>query len=550
MLLLPHASAYVVMRYASVPAAVGAVLLFVALLRYRLRCSWFAALSAGAGLAISWGFWRYSNEAEVYSWAAFLVLLALWVGLRERSGWAWVVLAATLAALASVIQIQNVIPAVIAVPAFLMLRRRFVHLIVYGAVFGFVGASITLSAYRYTDPPVSYVRYLLPGTSLPTGFEPTSIAAGAVGFGQVLGSGEVLFAYRGVADRLERVFPDQELEQEEFAGRRINPALAALALALFLVTAGLVVVIFVGLLRHGAETRKGYLTRAVPFAAWFVVYWAITSATYASDPEAWILALLPFWALAGILVLDRLKTSGFRRLATAALVGLFAFNVVAGLIPLWPASSDYNARQADWFLEHARPGDAILTTRISLFRYLRYYSEAQVLYVGNLSPGDVGPVSGVVRSAQAAYATEDVLYSPSSQSALRLLRTSIGGMFHRARDGQFGACLLHLLAARCRNRSRQVAQRSSGRRTRVWRRARILLAAPAGSTFFTVRPSRMTRGREWRSIANPTQPFCHVYSVTGTQGMSHRSASISIDPPAHGATRAIRLGSQTAGRAW
>ena len=436
--LLPHASAYEVMRYASVPAAVGAVLLFVTLLRYRLRCSWFAALSAGAGLAISWGFWRYSNEAEVYSWAAFLVLLALWVGLRERSGWVWVVLAATLAALASLIQIQNVIPAVIAVPAFLMLRRRFVHLIVYGAVLAFFGATITLSAYWYTDPPVSYVRYLLPST-LPPGFEPTSIARGAVGFGQVLGSGEVLFAYQGVADRLEQEFPDKELEQEEFAGRRINPALAALAPALFLVTAGLAVVIFVGLFRQGAEIRRGYLTRAVPFAAWFVVYWAITSATYATAPEAWVLALLPFWALAGILVLDLLRTSGFRRLATVALIGLFAFNVVAGLIPLWPASSDYNARQASWFLEHAGPGDAILTARISLFRYLRYYSEAQVLYVGNLSPADVEPVSRVVRSTQAAYATEDVLYSPSSQSALQLLRTSIGGMFHRASDGQFGA---------------------------------------------------------------------------------------------------------------
>lgn len=68
----------------------------------------------------------------------------------------------------------------------------------------------------------------------------------------------------------------------------------------------------------------------------------------------------------------------------------------------------------------------------------------------------------------------------------------------------------------------QASVRPPGPRTRVWRLPRIDLTSPAGSASLTVRPSRIRKGSECRSIAYPTQPLCHVYSVTGTQGISHR----------------------------
>lgn len=163
-------------------------------------------------------------------------------------------------------------------------------------------------AARFVNPPASYAQYLLAESSVGSeshaglgpsaqagrdGIEsrsirvhPTAIAKGTIGFTQVLGSGAVAFAYQGVADRLERAFPGKELEQEEFAGRRISPALAVLAFALLLVVVGLAVAIVVGLRQHKAGPLKGNLIRAVPFAVWFVAYWLITSATSPTDPEA------------------------------------------------------------------------------------------------------------------------------------------------------------------------------------------------------------------------------------------------------------------------
>src|SRR6266536_4610201 len=68
--------AYDAIRLANSLLAAAAVVLFGVMLRRRLGLSAFAASAGAAGLAISYGFWRYANEADLYPAAVlgFVVL--------------------------------------------------------------------------------------------------------------------------------------------------------------------------------------------------------------------------------------------------------------------------------------------------------------------------------------------------------------------------------------------------------------------------------------------------------------------------------------------
>src|SRR5262245_381271 len=59
--------AYDVVRLANCLLAAIAVVLLHTVLQRRFRLSPFAATAGAAGLAVSYGFWRYANETEVYA---------------------------------------------------------------------------------------------------------------------------------------------------------------------------------------------------------------------------------------------------------------------------------------------------------------------------------------------------------------------------------------------------------------------------------------------------------------------------------------------------
>src|SRR5439155_356508 len=72
------ASSYVVMKWISSVAMAAAVLLMPLVLHRRLGLSSFASWATAVGFGISYGIWRYANEAEVYAIVVLLLVLVCW----------------------------------------------------------------------------------------------------------------------------------------------------------------------------------------------------------------------------------------------------------------------------------------------------------------------------------------------------------------------------------------------------------------------------------------------------------------------------------------
>jgi hypothetical protein len=98
-----------------------------------------------------------------------------------------------------------------------------------------------------------------------------------------------------------------------------------------------------------------------------------------SNPELWILVLMPMWCIflwlsEAISNKQRIK---FVLIPAIAMLGLH--NLATGMGSVRSREGDYNFRKAEWILGHAGEGDVIHTADSFVFSfYLDYWTDAEV----------------------------------------------------------------------------------------------------------------------------------------------------------------------------
>lgn len=433
--------AYDVVRLANCLLAAIAVVLLHRVLRRSFRLTPFAAWAGAAGLAVSYGFWRYANETEVYAAAILVIMLLCLVGFSGLRSTAAVVLAGVIGSLAALLHILGIIPAVVVVPLALLLERRWREVAVYLTVLVLVTGTVVTVAYRLAAPGRSFSDYVV-GQSPGTSYSLRAIPQSALTVAQDVATSNFLFAYRGVARRLVAAFPMQYLVEEQYAGEHSDGVVRVVPLA----TVPLLILLAAFLLwsirrrvLDGSSLPPDTGRLLIVVVAWIAAYWLVVVGRSSSAPEAWIPLLPALWILIAVVLVERATTHASRSLVVALLATVMVHNLAGGFWMMHSRSSDYNAVKAGWLLDHAHGGDVILTADGAVFeRYLRYYSAADVVSLETLPTSEFnGMYAMQAQRGARIFATTSIFHPPAQIRAADQAKFNAIGRFGAAVRGDF-----------------------------------------------------------------------------------------------------------------
>jgi len=402
---VPGARAHAVMAGVSALAAGAAVVLVAALLCEaggvgRARARW-----AAAALAVSYGFWRYAAEAEVYA-PAIALSLGAW-RCATASSRARRAAAVALGAGAIWMHVFSALPVLGAVPLWLWRRRGLRAALAHGAATGLLAGLGYLAAGRVPAHSVGGPDPL----RAEGGLRPESAAKAALAFGSTLTAANFVFGEPACAEAIERRFPARMIEEELFLGRAIPPVQRRAAWGTLAVAALAALGVGGALVRGGRCARKKQNGGAVPSpamdaapsdavqgldvrghgasnpwttlaaaaAAWFALHALLLMVMEPGNPELWVMALPPIWLAVGAWAEGR----SVRPARLAALAGaLAAHNWLGGLEPLRRPDGDIHRARAAALLRVCTEHDVILTAGGTVWaRYMRYHAPAGVLVV-------------------------------------------------------------------------------------------------------------------------------------------------------------------------
>lgn len=352
-----------------------AVCLFAALLR-RAGAKEFIAWFFAAALLFSYGFWRYSTTAEIYTLATLLALLTFYCAIRSEDHPLFFGGSVLSGAAAVLIHLVTLPAILLAVPFLYFARRSWRRAVAYSALTVLIASAVYFSAARtagltvFSDKQVARDSLLAPRVWL----------KGASAAGHNLLSANFLFAFPAASQKIEALFPAQMLQEEVFMGRQAPGCVRGLAP----VTLGAVASLLVALLFFSLRScRKGLSgSRGVAEA---VLLWLGGSSAMAflfepANPEMWICALTPFWLLLGLAWVAVPEGRIARGLPAALAAGLLLHNGVGGISLVKSPAGDYCRQKAAWIVEQTRPGDLIVSADShSFITFLEYQTPARVL---------------------------------------------------------------------------------------------------------------------------------------------------------------------------
>jgi|GEM_PF-4699587 len=394
-------SALVVMRAASACcAALCLVLVFRIFVRgYGLRPT--AALAGVAGLAFSYGFWRYAAEADVYI-VALLLLAGVWSLLldaadRRTGRWPSVIPAATLAGLAVLVYQPNVLPLFGAFPLLFLDRRRLSWLIAYGGIAALIIAAGYLAGYLVSqEAPVtlrSMVKFLSQRSEefvvLPLTFAVfvQSVLKSAFALGHDIVSANWLFGFAPAEEFIRKQFARNVVEEEVFtashAGWLVFPPLVLLP------GAAAVLVLTVLGARPLPWRRLGERKVAV-IVVWLVIVGAVIGRLNPAGAEPWIMVLLPLAVLFSVLVVEPCIAAGHGRRVGILVAVVLVHNAIGGMAVVHNPANEFDRAKGAWAIAEGRPGDLVIVTDNAGFgESLRYLGRADVAIIRALHMGPV-----------------------------------------------------------------------------------------------------------------------------------------------------------------
>ncbi|MCX6997878.1 MAG: hypothetical protein NTV49_12520 [Kiritimatiellaeota bacterium] len=413
-----------------------------------------AVWTGAGGLACSYGFWRYSNEAEIYIPATLFILLA-WRAAAGRPLRRNAALSGLCGALGCLLHIFAVLPTFAALPLFYLWQRRVRHAALHVALAGALCGAAYLSIYG--TRAVAEVLAGSPAQSQESGLRVAGLVKGAVGLTQDVTAGNFLFARESFQRAMTRAFPCRALNRQIYTGQHadgLSRTVPFVTLALLALTGIALLALRWTLWRAAWQPRRGGdPALAAAAGVWFGLHVLILWSLEPGNPENWVMALPPLWLLIATTLYAPLAAAGRTLLPVALTALLLAHNYFGGLRLLAHADGDYCAAKAAWYLTHAAPGDLIITAENDEFvRYLGYYQNARIVHlIYDVAPSDQTRWLATVRQHPGrVFATPDVFQPlpslqrrfPARAALLASVGRSLAPDFVRVATNEFGGVVL------------------------------------------------------------------------------------------------------------
>jgi len=335
-------------------------------------------------LAFSYGFWRYANEAETYVLASIFVLGA-WC-LVAKGNWR---LAIGCSAIGVLVHLLNLIPLLLIIPLYYLFSREWKRALAHGAATALLVGIGYAVCFRFLDWGELGAQH----HSAEAGLGFANLLRSGVAFGQCLISGNFLFGFEEFRELLTQFFPSRMLGEEFFMAEHMPAWIPWAGCVSVLAVMG---VGFAGgglfVARRNVDDASCFVTKErepkapglrpnvflLSCVVWLLLYLVAVLRTESGSPELWIMALIPFWLVAGRWIKGRW--------AWGWVVLLFAHNLIAGLLPVMSEKTDYHAAKGKWLVENSTADDLVLTSYepIMIF-YLDYFTSAKIASSGSVT---------------------------------------------------------------------------------------------------------------------------------------------------------------------
>ncbi len=376
----------------SLLSAAGVLILLTGLLVQHYKVSPPAACAAAVMLGISYGFWRYANEGDVYV-PAMMLILCIWrgilniaekpSGINSGSASVW----GCLAGLTVLFYQPSAIPLLLVFPWLWVIKRQIRLAFLYGfSATLIIVAGYLAGFYLYWPDHSSLndVRMFLAQRSeefiIPTlTFEVflRSILQSAFALGHDILASHWVFGIDQLFEQIQHQLPRHDLHEERFLAEHMGRwrYIAPITCVAALVAGALL------LFRAGLSWRRWQMSAPIAVTLlWTLVNGAIVGRMNAAGVEAWISVLLPLALLFGVWIAETLTQTGRERWLLVTLLLFALHNGLSGIF--WVYSDDYEFEKVrgDWAIAQTQKNDLVIVTdQADLAEALRYHCAAEVV---------------------------------------------------------------------------------------------------------------------------------------------------------------------------
>lgn len=363
---LTGADPYFLMCVISSLCSAGTLVICYRLLTKVMQLDKMTALWGCAFLLCSYGYWRYSVEAEVYSMSNLLCISVLYMIFRDKN----VVLTGMLAGLAVLLYKPNAMPLFFAFPFAYLLRMRRINFFIYPAVGAVVVLAGYFAAYRYAAPEGTFLQFLMDGASRSYG---SIFVTAFVVLSNIVSTG-FLYGIDAVENFIRHRFPANLIVEEVFAANA-NGVLNYVALVTLALLGIAVVVLLVMIIRHFSRRQLLRKEHGI-LLLWIAVYAGVLLYLDPNSPEPWTMLMAPLTLLLTAGFIAPLKGKKWPWVVNGL---LFVHNVVGGYGVIASERTDYIAQRSGWLKQHAQKGDLVLSLGSgSMLAYIVYNTPAGI----------------------------------------------------------------------------------------------------------------------------------------------------------------------------
>lgn len=364
---------YALLCTPTVLAGAFGVVLMHRFLRRHLQLTPEASAVGAALLAVSYGYWRYANEIEVYIPSICFILTVLCLVCERVSRQAWnqtdFVAPGIIAGLAVLYYQANVIPLFVVMPVLFLLSRHTTAFVAYAAAGSVVVVGGLLIAYAAdlsgSASIQGFAAFLsrrseeFPAPAL----ELISLArAGSAILRDIISLNWLYGSYWGRELIIANAPAHAYYHEGYFFAADQSPWIARLAPVTFAATAYGLALLLIPSIRSSADRRPGRRPFIAFLIAWLLAHAVVVISLDPMEMEVWIIALVPIWALFAVTV-SRSHLSPSKLMTASIVVLVMALhNFIGGLKIFSNSQSDLYLRQVDGILRTARKGDFVLFT--------------------------------------------------------------------------------------------------------------------------------------------------------------------------------------------
>ena len=351
------------------------ILLYDTLCNY-LKFQWKNALIITVFVAISYEYWRYSVEAEVYIMSMFFILLILRIFLKYKyiRKFGHVFLLAGLAGFATLLYKPNFIPLFMVFPLLFLYYRKISHLALYYSISAIIIVGGFYIVYTQLTMDDTFLGYLFGGTNQPIG----NPAASALVIASNMMSVLWVFSFEEATTFIINGFPHKVIEEEVFLAQQVG------SIKYFLLLVLAAVIIIFGWLVGNAISKRRIFSIArfrilLVLFLWVLVYGGFLMIMDPTSNEPWLMLQVPLIILFGALLIEPLRSN--QHWVIYSFLGLiFINNFLGGMSLLKDNEYDFYYQKSKWLVSNVTDKDYIISYGpVSFIRYMRYHTDAEVI---------------------------------------------------------------------------------------------------------------------------------------------------------------------------